>query len=265
MPCEVIVSDNFHDMNEDDDDRYSLGEFADADTALGQCRRIVDEYLASAHKPGMSSSELWDSFVSFGASPTIRSVDAAPVRFSARDYARERSAVICAAGAGHEHAAAANPGDAVERPGATGVADAPPSLHIDACLMKAYRETNYRVHGAEPFTLRVDEPSSALAAAHERMRTDCSAFITACNPFSEDAGAASNAQRHAGLGLELARRRLNHIEGIGQHPSNAWPGEASYLVFGLELESAITLGRALDQNAIIWTGADAVPRLIPLR
>ena len=140
-----------------------------------------------------------------------------------------------------------------------------PDSVIDAGLIQAFRETRYRVHGAEPFTLVVDEPSAALAAAHKRFRTDCSAYITACNPFSEEVGAASNAQRHADLGLELARRSLAHIEGIGQHPSNQWPGEASYLVFGLKLEAAKTLGRALRQNAIVWSDADAVPRLILLR
>ncbi len=66
-------------------------------------------------------------------------------------------------------------------------------------------------------------------------------------------------------GLELGRRSLAYIEGIGQHPSKQWPGEASYLVFGLELEAAKTLGRALRQNAIVWSDADAVPRLILLR
>ena len=140
-----------------------------------------------------------------------------------------------------------------------------PDSAIDAGLVQAFRETDYRVRGAEPFTLRVDEPSAALAAAHKRFRTDCSAFITACNPLSEDVGAASNAQRHADLGLELARRSLAHIEGIGQHPSNQWPGEASYLVFGLKLEAAKKLGRALRQNAIVWSDTDAVPRLILLR
>ncbi len=136
---------------------------------------------------------------------------------------------------------------------------------VDAGLIQAFRETHYQVHGAVPFTLRVDESSTALAAAHKRFRTDCSAYITACNPFSEDVGAASNAQRHADLGLELARRSLAYVEGIGQHPSNQWPGEASYLVFGLKLEAAKTLGRGLKQNAIVWSDADAVPRLILLR
>lgn len=140
-----------------------------------------------------------------------------------------------------------------------------PDSVIDAGLIQAFRETHYQVHGAEPFTLRVDEPSTALAAAHKHFRADCSTYITACNPFSEDVGAASNAERHADLGLELNRRSLAYIEGIGQHPSNQWPGEASYLVFGLKLEAAKTLGRALKQNAIIWSDADAVPRLILLR
>lgn len=92
---------------------------------------------------------------------------------------------------------------------------------IDAGLIQAFRETHYRVHGAEPFTLRVDEHSAALAAAHKRFRTDCSAFITACNPFSEDVAAAPNAQRHAGLGLELGRRspRLHR----GHRPTSFQP------------------------------------------
>lgn len=140
-----------------------------------------------------------------------------------------------------------------------------PDSVIDAGLIQAFRETHYQVHGGETFTLRLDEPSAALDAAHKRFRTDCSAYITACNPFSEDVGAASNARRHADLGLELARRSLAHIEGIGQHPSNQWPGEASYLVFGLKLEAAKTLGRVLRQSAIVWSDADAVPRLILLR
>lgn len=132
-----------------------------------------------------------------------------------------------------------------------------PDSVIDAGLIQAFRETHYQVHGAEPFTLRVDEPSAALAAAHKRFRTDCSAFITGGNPLSEDVGAESNGQRHADLGLELARRSLAHVEGIGQHPSNGWPEEPSYLVFGLTLEAAKTLGRALRQNAIV--GATPMP------
>lgn len=136
---------------------------------------------------------------------------------------------------------------------------------IHAALIRAYRETHYEVHGAAPFCVLVDERSAALADAHERFETHCSVFVTACNPFSEDVGAASNARRHAAFGLELVRRGLPHLEGIGRHPSSQWPGEPHYLVFGLALEDARSLARAWEQNAIVWSGADAVPRLILLR
>ena len=94
---------------------------------------------------------------------------------------------------------------------------------------------------------------------------DCSAYITALNPFSRALDVAANAERHAALGRELEQRSLASIEGLGQHPSNQWPGEASYLVFGLTLEAAKTLGTRLEQNAIVMAGADAVPQLILLR
>ncbi len=140
-----------------------------------------------------------------------------------------------------------------------------PDSIIDAGLVQAYRETHYQVLGAAPFILKVDEASSALAAAQAQAKANCSAYITACNPFSKDVGDAANAKRHVDLGLELSSRGLLHIEGIGQHPSGQWPGEASYLVFGLTLEAAEALGRTLEQNAIVWSAADATPRLILLR
>ncbi len=52
---------------------------------------------------------------------------------------------------------------------------------------------------------------------------------------------------------------------IGQHPSNSWAGEESFLVFGVSLEAAKALGRRFEQNAIVWSAADAVPQLILLR
>ena len=55
------------------------------------------------------------------------------------------------------------------------------------------------------------------------------------------------------------------MQGLGEHPTNGWPGEASYLIFGLTLEAAKMLGMRLEQNAIVWTGADTVPQLVLLR
>ena len=109
---------------------------------------------------------------------------------------------------------------------------------FDAGLQKSYRETEYKVLGDEPLTLKVGEVCPALAALHKSHHVDCSAFITACNPFGEDVGDIVNAERQADLAREIAHRSLASIEGLGQHPTNGWPGEASYLVFGLTLEAA---------------------------
>lgn len=136
---------------------------------------------------------------------------------------------------------------------------------IEHGTIQAYLETDYRTFGDDPLTLRIGVANPMLAALHKVHQIDCSGFITACNPFSQTFDEAANAERQAALARVLTLRSLTFIDGIGQHPSNQWPGEASFLVFGLKLEAAKTLGILLEQNAIIWSAADAVPQLIQLR
>jgi hypothetical protein len=132
-------------------------------------------------------------------------------------------------------------------------------------LIQAYMETEFRVLEGLPFTLRVGSASSELLVAHKRHRVECSAFLTACNPFSQELTDEANGERQKALAEELASRSLEYVDGVGQHPSNQWPGEPSYLVFGLTLEAAKTLGIRLEQNAIVWSGSDGTPQLILLR
>lgn len=94
MPYKIIIADNYHYM--DEDSQYEEGEYANAQDAIKYCMDIVDEYLASAYKPGMTASELWDSYTSFGEDPSILSVGEPAVRFSAWDYAKGRCEAICA-------------------------------------------------------------------------------------------------------------------------------------------------------------------------
>ena len=136
---------------------------------------------------------------------------------------------------------------------------------IDTAVVQAYRETEYRVSGPGGFTLRIDEPSPELLRACTQRGVTSSAFITAWNPFSRRVTPAENLDRQARLIAELGQRQLRFIEGIGQHPSNDWPGEPSLLIFGITLEQARELGVAFEQNAVIWAGADAVPQLVLLR
>jgi len=136
---------------------------------------------------------------------------------------------------------------------------------IGPATVQAYKETEYRVLGHPGFILRVGHPSADLAAAHRQHRVDCSAFLTACNPFSQAFDAAANASRQLALAGELERSGLAFVPGVGQHPGNGWPGEESFLIFGLSVEAAKVLGRRLEQNAFVWSGTDAVPQLILLR
>ncbi|MFX1761440.1 DUF3293 domain-containing protein [Paraburkholderia sp. A1RI-2L] len=131
--------------------------------------------------------------------------------------------------------------------------------------IEAYLETHYCIHGDTPTILKVGETNRTLAALHKANHVACSAFITACNPFSQIGDGASNASRQEVFARELRHRSLIFIDGVGQHPSNQWSGEASYLVLGLSLEAAKTLGTKFEQNAIVWSGADVTPQLILLR
>lgn len=130
--------------------------------------------------------------------------------------------------------------------------------------LRAYRETDYRVDTDPPLTLRIDTPCPGLAALHAREGVDCSAFVTACNPFSQPLADTANAQRQEALAADLRQRGLRFVEGRGQHPVDDW-GEPSYLVLGIDLPTARTLGAAHGQNALVWSGPDAVPRLVLLR
>jgi hypothetical protein len=136
---------------------------------------------------------------------------------------------------------------------------------LDASLIQAYRETHYRVDGASGLTLLVDEYSPELAALHLKHGVTCSAFITACNPNSVALSEAQNMMRQTDLAVDLQQLGLDCLEVIGQHPHNDWPGEPSYLVFGLAMQAAKTLATRLEQNAFIWSGEDAVPKLVLLK
>ena len=82
----VKVDDNFHYM--DESERYSAGEFDSYAKAVATCRKIVDECLESALKPGMSAEELYDSYVTFGEDPFI--LGGSDKGYSSWDYAKER-------------------------------------------------------------------------------------------------------------------------------------------------------------------------------
>ena len=89
---EVHVDDNFHFM--DESERYKLGEFETCEEAVAVCMKIVDDFLETGYKKGMSFKELYEGYVEFGEDPFIISGDKTCF-FSAWDYAKKRCAELC--------------------------------------------------------------------------------------------------------------------------------------------------------------------------
>jgi hypothetical protein len=130
----------------------------------------------------------------------------------------------------------------------------------------AYRATHYRVgHGEHAITLKIDTRSEALLRLYETSGQACGVFITAFNPYGRVQSDAANAAANVQLG-ETLRSTLSHvIEGAGADPAGAWPEEKSFLALGIDEDTAVLLGRRFHQDAIVWMGQDAVPRLVVLR
>ncbi|GAO37022.1 hypothetical protein SCT_2437 [Sulfuricella sp. T08] len=136
---------------------------------------------------------------------------------------------------------------------------------IPAATIKAYLATDYKVMAAESFVLNVGRASPELALRFNLDRTDSAAYITAWNPFGELTSDSDNHAAQQELLAEIKALGLPYLDGEGRDPSGRWPGEPSFLVFGISLEAAKKLARQFRQNGFVYAGSDATPRLILLR
>ena len=112
------------------------------------------------------------------------------------------------------------------------------------------------------FVLRIDVPSDELRRCHELFGVSCSAFMTAWNPRStptpreqNEAAMARLEQALAATGLPLAERRRDR-------PRRRVARRAELPGVRPRRAAGVALARRFDQNAIVWSGADATPRLV---
>ncbi|MGE4370566.1 MAG: DUF3293 domain-containing protein [Burkholderiaceae bacterium] len=140
-----------------------------------------------------------------------------------------------------------------------------PDTCLDASLIDAYSGTEYRVYGPVPAVLTVNQASVQLQQLHDHYGVNCSAFITACNPYSQRIDDVGNLLRQASLKQEILEKGYPLLEAVGKDPQNKWPREPSFLVLGIPQPVAQELGRLFEQNAILYANDDAVPRLLILR
>ena len=137
---------------------------------------------------------------------------------------------------------------------------------ILADKIAAYQATRYRVGSAAAgFTLCIGQSSHQLQKLYLSTGQCRGVFITAFNPFGRAQGDEENEAAHLRLGDDLRTTCTNVIEGDGVDPEGLWPAEKSYFALGVDEEKACVLGRRWRQDAVVWVGADAVPRLILLR
>lgn len=130
----------------------------------------------------------------------------------------------------------------------------------------AYESTHYRVgFEQDAFILRIGEFSAALMSRYENHAVSCAVFITGLNPCGQEQGNIANAAAQTRLRTALMTLTNAIIEGEGADPTGAWPPEDSFLAFGIDKETAAELGRAFRQDAVVWAGRDAVPKLLLLR
>jgi hypothetical protein len=133
---------------------------------------------------------------------------------------------------------------------------------LPADLLRAYRRARYRVL-AQPraFVLKVGRASPPLLALLRARGAECALGITAHNPAGRRPSAAANAAAQSSLRRDLESLGLALLEGVGEDPGGRWPDEPFFLVLGLDRHAGLALARDYGQNAVLFAGADAVPRL----
>jgi hypothetical protein len=131
-------------------------------------------------------------------------------------------------------------------------------------LEAAYTATTYQVFLPGGICdLRIGQPCEILRCWLET--ADCTEFalITAYNPGGQQVGDARNAEYQSQLECELLEG--NYEPYVAQHRADAegvWPTEESCFVPGISPEDACALAADYGQNAVVYGGADAIPRLV---
>lgn len=137
---------------------------------------------------------------------------------------------------------------------------------IPAKLIIHYAATHYRarIDTTEHITLLIGHYCAPLATLLHTYGSQSAVYITACNPLSQTTPPGENQLASTRLYERLFHHSSYVYPGESIDPTGKWPAEASYLALDLNPAAARKLGREFSQNAIVWVGADAIPRLILL-
>ncbi len=127
-------------------------------------------------------------------------------------------------------------------------------MNIPADLWEAYQRTEYRIGAV---ILKVGEKSVGLNAEGKPW-----AYITAWNPGSEFLRESINRSRQEALESKLHEEGFACQRGVARDPLGQWPDEEGILVFGIDRQRAVELGREFGQSAILVGVGDSVVELV---
>ena len=137
-------------------------------------------------------------------------------------------------------------------------------MWLDAALIEAYQRALYVVFGEPELVIRIGEPNADLDALLEAEGAATAAFVTAANPHGRLAAQMENEVAVAALRQSQADAGYACRSGQGLDPRGEWPAEPSVLVVGIARADAEALGRAFEQNAIVFVDKGKAPELVVL-
>ena len=134
---------------------------------------------------------------------------------------------------------------------------------MNQLLKYAYLNTDYYIDASDaPFKLNIGHYSSELYQLHQKFSVNTSLYITAWNPLSEQLTNRENNAKQKILVSEITGLGFDMITGRGIAQSGDWPPDESIVVLGCDESTAITLSQKYHQNAVVFSGQNAIPRLI---
>jgi hypothetical protein len=141
-------------------------------------------------------------------------------------------------------------------------------MPLNPATIEAYRRAEYVVFapaGALPqLVLKVGEPNADLDELLEAEDAATAAFVSPGNRHGRQEDARANGEAFLRMNSLLAATRYRRFAAEGRDPEGRWPAEAAVLIAGMPRAEAEALGRALEQNAIVFVEKGGAPELLPL-
>jgi hypothetical protein len=128
----------------------------------------------------------------------------------------------------------------------------------------AYEKAQYVVFGEPELLIRIGVPNRDLDELLAAEDAVTAAFLTAANPRGEARTPWQNEIANAALVQSQTRAGFACFEGEGRDPQGRWTPERSVLVVGISRADAEAVGRAFEQNAVLFVERGRAPELVLL-